>query len=81
MIARHDAHAASNGRFHLSPASRRGAAYSVTYGGSPTPYRIEEHAPWCVFLDGQALLIGRYSSLEEALAVAISHNEHKKYGV
>jgi hypothetical protein len=53
----------------------------VTYGGTPTPYRIEEHALWCVFLDGQVLLIGRYARLEEALAVAISHNEHETYGV
>ena len=52
----------------------------MTYGGAPTPYRIEEHALWCVFLDGQALLLGRYARLEEALAVAVTHMQHEKYG-
>jgi hypothetical protein len=68
------------GGFTLSPSSRRGASYNVTYGGAPTTYRIEKHALWCVFLDGQVLPIGRYARLEEALAAAISHKEHEKYG-
>ena len=58
--------------FTLSPSSRRGV-YAVTRGGAPTPYTIEKHALWCLFLDGQALPIGRYARLEEALAAAISH--------
>jgi hypothetical protein len=45
----------------------------VTRGGAPTPYTIEKHALWCLFLDGQALPIGRYARLEEALAAAVSH--------
>jgi hypothetical protein len=61
------------GEFSLSPTSRRGASYTVTYGGAPTPYTIEKHALWCLFLDGEALPIGRYARLEEALAAAISH--------
>jgi hypothetical protein len=69
------------GGFTLLPSSRRGASYTLTYGGAPTPYRIEKHALWCVFLDGRTLPIGRYARLEEALAAAISHNEHEKYGV
>jgi hypothetical protein len=52
----------------------------VTYGGAPTPYRIEKHALWCVFVSGQVLPIGRYARLEEALAAAISHKEHEKFG-
>jgi hypothetical protein len=61
------------GEFSLSPSSRRGASYPVTSGGAPTPYTIEKHALWCLFLDGKALPIGRYARLEEALAAAISH--------
>jgi len=53
----------------------------VTYGGAPTPYWIEKHSLWCVFLDGQALPIGRYARLEEALAAAVSHMKHGKYVV
>jgi len=65
------------GEFSLSPSSRRGASYTVTNGGAPTPYTIEKHALWCVFLDGQALPIGRYARLEEALAAAVSHMQHE----
>jgi hypothetical protein len=67
------------GGFTLSPSSRRGASYTVTHHGAFTPYRIEKHALWCVFLDGEAQPIGRYARLEEALAAAISHMEHEKY--
>ena len=63
--------------FALSPSSRRGV-YAVTCGGEPTPYTIEKRALWCLFLDGQALPIGRYARLEEALAAAISHMKHGK---
>jgi hypothetical protein len=62
--------------FSLSPSSPRGV-YSVTCGGAPTAYSIEKHSLWCLFLDGQALPIGRYARLEEALAAAISHIGHK----
>jgi hypothetical protein len=62
--------------FALSLSSRRGV-YTVTRGGTSTPYTIEKHALWCVFLDGQAPPIGRYARLEEALAAAISHMGHK----
>jgi hypothetical protein len=58
--------------FSRSPLSRRGASYTVTKGGAPTSYTIEKHALWCLFLNGQALPIGRYARLE-ALAAAISH--------
>ena len=58
--------------FALSPTSRRGV-YTVTRDGASTPYTIEKHALWCVFLDGQVPLIGRYARLEEALAAAVSH--------
>ena len=58
--------------FTLSPSSRRGV-YAVTRGGASTPYTTEKHALWCLFLDGQALPIGRYARLEEALAAAMSH--------
>jgi hypothetical protein len=61
------------GSFTLSPLSRRGASYTVINGDAPTPYTIEKHALWCLFLDGKALPIGRYARLEEALAAAISH--------
>jgi len=66
--------------FALSPSSRRGA-YTVTRGGSSTPYKIEKHALWCLFLDGQVLPIGRYARLEEAFAAAISHMKYGKYAV
>jgi len=65
------------GGFALSPSSRRGASYIVTYNGAPTPYRIEKHALWCLFLARQAPPIGRYGRLEEALAAAISHGQHE----
>jgi hypothetical protein len=58
--------------FSLSPSSRRGV-YSVTCGGAPTAYSIEKHSLWCLFVEGQALPIGRYARLEDALAAAISH--------
>jgi hypothetical protein len=61
------------GVFSLSPSTRRGASYTVTNGGTPTPYTIEKHALWCVFLNEEALPIGRYARLEEAFAAAISH--------
>ena len=40
--------------FALSPSSRRGV-YTVTRGDASTPYSIEKHALWCLFLDGKAL--------------------------
>jgi hypothetical protein len=46
------------GEFSLSPSPRRGASYTVINGGALTPYTIEKHALWCLFLDGQALPIG-----------------------
>jgi hypothetical protein len=61
--------------FALSPSSPRGV-YAVTRGGAPTPYTIEKHSLWCLFLDGQALPIGRYARLEVAFAAAISHMGH-----
>ena len=64
--------------FALSPSSRRGV-YSVLRGGASTSYTIEKHALWCVFIDGQALPVGRYARLEEALAAAVSHMRHEKY--
>jgi hypothetical protein len=73
------AQALAIGEFTLSPSSRRGASYSVTNGGAPTPYSIEKHALWCLLIEGQVLPIGRYASLEEALAAAISHMKHGKY--
>jgi hypothetical protein len=64
------------GSFTLSPSPQRGrSAYTVTNGGAPTPYTIEKHV-WCLFLDGQALPIGRYPGLEEALAAAVGHMGH-----
>ena len=63
--------------FVLSPSSRRGD-YTVTRGDAYTPYTIEKHGLWCVFVDGQALPIGRYARLEEALSAAISHMKHGK---
>ena len=65
--------------FALSPSSPRGV-YAVTRGGAPTPYTIEKHALWCLFLAGKALPVGRYARLEEALAVAVTHMQHEKYG-
>ena len=65
--------------FALSPSSRRGV-YTLTRGGAPTSYTIVKHALWCLFLEGQALPIGRYARLEEALAVAVTHMQHEKYG-
>ena len=62
--------------FTLSPTARRGASYTVTDNGASTPYTIEKHALWCVFIEGRALPIGRYARLEEALAVAVSHMRH-----
>jgi hypothetical protein len=62
--------------FALSPSSRRGV-YTVTRGGAPTPYTIEKHALWCLFLHGKALPIGRYARMEEALAAAVSHMGHR----
>jgi hypothetical protein len=41
--------------------------------GAPTPYTIEKHALWCLFLAGKALPVGRYARLEEALAATVSH--------
>jgi hypothetical protein len=46
--------------FTLSPSSRRGV-HAVTLGGAPTPYTIEKHALWCLFLDGQAMPVARAS--------------------
>ena len=43
--------------FALSPSSRRGV-YSVIRDGASTPYTIEKHALWCLFLDVKALPIG-----------------------
>jgi len=68
------------GSFTLSPLSRRGASHTVINGGAPTPYTIEKHALWCLFLDGQALPIGRYARLEDALAAAISHMGFRSRG-
>ena len=65
--------------FALSPSSRRGV-YTVIRGGAPTPYTIEKHALWCLFLDAKALPIGRYAKLEDALAAAVSHMKHGKFG-
>ena len=62
--------------FALSPSSRRGV-YSVIRDGASTPYTIEKHALWCLFLHGKALPIGRYARLEEALAAAVSHMRHR----
>jgi hypothetical protein len=45
----------------------------VIYGGAPTPYTIEKHALWRLFVDGKSLPIGRYARLEEALAAAMGH--------
>jgi hypothetical protein len=68
----------TSGEFSLSPSSTRGASYIVTTaGGTLTPYTIEKHGLWCLFLGGQALPIGRYAGLEEALAAAISHMSHR----
>lgn len=47
-----------------------------------TPYTIEKHAPWCLFLDGNALPIGRYARVEEALAplITVSTMRHAAIG-
>jgi len=59
----------------LSPSSRRGV-YTVTRAGASTHYTITKHALWCLLLEGQALPIGRYARLVDALAAAVSHMEH-----